>query len=242
MATSLWRGGVCWSIFRILSSGQCACRPTWRYPSLLDECYCIYAFHALWVCLHSCVMGLRKRGGIIQQRWHAQSPGPYQYLPPDTAGKIRRLVPWNINHSQEGLRGNCAWNKNSETFRVLIPGPGDPPKDPATTAERWLLKLISYFIYLFRKFPVSLPILHCAITSPYTKPVFNYSYYMLPQQLKKKSLLEFLWRVSRGGCWSLCQLHLGEGYTPWMSHIDYKSMLLWHLHLILYSTMPIYQH
>lgn len=135
-----------------------------------------------FVCLHSCVMGLRKRGGIIQQRWHAQSPGPYQYLPPDTAGKIRRLVPWNINHSQEGLRGNCAWNKNSETFRVLIPGPGDPPKDPATTAERWLLKLISYFIYLFRKFPVSLPILHCAITSPYTKPVFNYSYYMLPQQ------------------------------------------------------------
>lgn len=170
----LWRGGACWSSFSILSSGQCACRPTWRYLSLLDKCYCIYAFHALWVCLHLCVMGLGKRGGIIQQRWHAQSPGPYQYLPPDTAGKIRQLVPWNTNHSQEGLRGNCAWNKNSETFRVLIPGPGDPPKDPASTAERWLLKLISYFIYsFFRKFLASLPILHCAITSPCTKPVFT---------------------------------------------------------------------
>lgn len=104
---------------------------SWAQGSVLADphgviclCSCIYAFHALWVCLHSCVMGLRKRGGIIQQQWHAQSPGPYQYLPPDTAGKIRRLVPWNTNRSQEGLRGNWAWNKNSEIFKVLIPGPG----------------------------------------------------------------------------------------------------------------------
>lgn len=132
---------------------ECVSNPELRgvclQAHMLDACYCIYAFHALWVCLHSCVMGLRKRGGIIQQRWHAQSPGPYQYLPPDTAGKIRWLVLWNTNRSQEGLRGNCAWNKNSETFRVLMPGPGDPPKDPATTAERWLLKLISYLISYF---------------------------------------------------------------------------------------------
>lgn len=60
----------------------------------------------------------------------------------------------------------------TETFRVLIPGPGDPPKDPATTAERWLLKLISYLIF-FRKFPVSLPVLHYAITSPCSEPVFT---------------------------------------------------------------------
>lgn len=83
------------------------CEAEWNFGVCDLLFFCIYDFHALLVCLHSCVMGIRKRGGIIQQQWHAQSPGPYQYLPPDTAGKIRRLVSQNTNHSQKRLRKLC---------------------------------------------------------------------------------------------------------------------------------------
>lgn len=73
--------------------------------------------HFCLPCLVSCVLpgaSAFMSYGNETKVWHSSAavtctiPSQYQYLPPDTAGKVRRLVSRHTNDSQEGLRGSCS--------------------------------------------------------------------------------------------------------------------------------------